>query len=135
MTSAQLDAASHRRPAALHTISNSNTGQDVKMKTLIYSNRLMLMVRKSGTWSISLPMTMLIDPGTVVQLDPDAEAAICHSCLLRASHVKDSPENCITMVESLSMSITAFLDSCIHESHQGLPVLSMFHFETPAFKK
>ncbi|XP_024120881.1 uncharacterized protein K02A2.6 [Oryzias melastigma] len=66
-----------------------------------------------------------VDTGTAVQLDPDTVTAICHSCLLKASHPKDFPVNCITLVESLSVSTTAIPDSYIDESHQGLPVVPL----------
>lgn len=52
----------------------------------------------------------------MVELDPDAVAAICHSCLVRASSLEGPPENCITLVESLSMSAAVIPDCCASES-------------------
>lgn len=63
-----------------------------------------------------------VDPGDTVQLNLDVVAAICHSCLLRAS---GPSESCITLVESLSMSVTAIPDNYTSESHHRLPVVPL----------
>lgn len=55
------------------------------------------------------------------ELDPDVVAAICHSCLVRAS----SPsETCSSLVESLSMSASVIPDCYASESLQGSPVVT-----------
>lgn len=60
---------------------------------------------------------------SAVELDPDIVAAICHSCLVGVSSPEGPPENCITSVESLSMSASVIPDCYASESPQGLPVV------------
>uniref|UniRef100_A0A3B3HM86 Gypsy retrotransposon integrase-like protein 1 n=1 Tax=Oryzias latipes TaxID=8090 RepID=A0A3B3HM86_ORYLA len=124
LTSAKLDAASHRRLAALSTY-------DFKLQYRVgHRNQDAASLSRRPhhqptdahglkEWDLVNQFTRdHVEPGTAVQLDPDAVAAICHCGLLR-----DCPENCITLVESLSMSITAIPNSYVDESHQGLPVV------------
>ncbi|XP_078787638.1 retrovirus-related Pol polyprotein from transposon 297 [Oryzias latipes] len=123
LTSARLDAASHRWLAALSTYDfklqyragHRNKDADflsrkpLQQPSDVYGQREWDMVKQFTRDHV----------GTAVQLDSDAVAAICHSSLLR-----DSPSNCVTMVESLSASITAIPDSYVDEFPLGLPVVS-----------
>lgn len=121
LTSAKLDAASHRWLAALSTYSfklqyrAGNQNQDADALSRRPHHQSADTNRPEERDLIDQFTRNHVDPSNHAQLDQNVVAAICHRCLMRAS-------NCVTLVESL-MSSSAIPDQYASETNQGLPVV------------
>lgn len=130
LTSAKLDAASHRWLAALSTY-------DFKLQYRAGSqNRDADALSRrphppspdnciQTEWDMVQQFTrdhVDEESNGSVELVTDVVAAICHSSLLRTQSLDNSAVSSITLVETMSMSDTVIPDSYSSESH-GLPVV------------
>lgn len=124
LTSAKLDAASHRWLAALSTYDfklqyragSQNRNADALSRRPHHQPSD---AHCQKEWDMVQQFTRDHVDDRAVELDPDVVAAICQ----RASSPEGPPKSCITLVESLSMSVSAIPDCYASESHQGLPVV------------
>lgn len=130
LTSAKLDAASHRWLAALSTYDfklqyragSRNQDADALSRRPhpqppdADCQREQEMVHQFTRDHVE---------NNAVELGPDVVAAICHSCLARASSPEGPAENCITLVESMSISASVIPECYACESHHGLPVVPL----------
>uniref|UniRef100_A0A3P8UAF7 Gypsy retrotransposon integrase-like protein 1 n=1 Tax=Amphiprion percula TaxID=161767 RepID=A0A3P8UAF7_AMPPE len=129
LTSAKLDAASHRWLAALSTYTfklqyragKQNLDADA-LSRRPHSHPADVSVLKDWDLINKFTEEHLIEPGEVEELDADIITAICHRCLV-TSQPSSSAESPIALVESLSLSAKAIPDSYVSEDHHGLPVV------------
>lgn len=136
LTSAKLDAASHRWLAAL-----SNYNFKLHYRAGSQNRDADALSRRPHPFSADRHcqkdwdmVTQFIhghvdEAGTAIELTPDTVATICHSCLVRAANPELAAENCITLVESLSISVNAIPDLYAGEPHQGVPVVPFLSHE------
>lgn len=133
LTSAKLDATSHRWLAGLSTYTfklqyragNQNLDADaLSRRPHCHSAKDTL----QKDWDLIHKFTQdhTCEPGEVEEIDPEVVSAICHRCLIRTSLPNSPAESSITLVESLSMSAQAVPDAYASESHHGLPVVPSF---------
>ena len=129
LTSAKLDAASHRWLAALSTydfkLQYRAGSQNRDADALSRRPHSQSPDTHSQEWDMVNQFTRdhVDEMGNApIELTSDVVAAICHSCLLRTPSPEVSPESSITLVETMSMSATAIPDSYSNES-QGSPVV------------
>lgn len=130
LTSAKLDAASHRWLAALSTYdfklqyragSQNRDADALSRRPHLQSSDTCVKTE----WDMVQQFTRdhVDGEGNVsVKLASDVVAAICHSALLRTQNIDDSAVSSITLVETMSMSATVIPDSYSSE-FQGLPVV------------
>ena len=124
LSSAKLDAASHRWLAALSTFdfklqyrAGSQNGDTDALSRRPHD--LPDEDRCQKEWDMVQQFTREHVDETAIELDPDVVAAICHSCL----RVSSPPESGASLVESMSMSVSVIPDCYASESPQGLPVV------------
>ncbi|KAK7938973.1 hypothetical protein WMY93_002299 [Mugilogobius chulae] len=130
LTSAKLDAASHRWLAALSTYTFT-----LQYRAGIQNQDADALSRRPHDTSHADSCTdadfvrqftqeHLGDP--VCEIAPDIVEAICKSCLIRSCLPGlDS----ISLVESLSMSVQAIPDSYTDEKHHGLPLVPLLSLD------
>lgn len=126
LTSAKLDAASHRWLAALSTYDfklqyragSQNRDADA-LSRIPHNESSDSHCQKEWNMVNQFTRDHVDNSGTAIELDPDVVAAICHSSLVKVS----SPEHTrVVLVESLSMS-AAVIPDCYTNESQGLPVV------------
>ncbi|KAK7881963.1 hypothetical protein WMY93_028137 [Mugilogobius chulae] len=134
LTSAKLDAASHRWLAALSTY--TFTLQYRAGKQNCDADALSRRPHNSSFSDVSSDSDVIhqftqehsCDPG--YSIAPEVVAAICHSCLVRTCSLSGSSDlHPFTLVESLSLSASCIPDCYIDESQHGLPVIPSFSLE------
>lgn len=136
LTTAKLDAASHRWLAALSTYTfklqyragKQNLDADA-LSRRPHSHPADLIEPKDWDMINKFTSERVITPGELEELDPDVISAICHRCLVTSqpSSVAGSP---IALVESLSLSAKAVPDCYASEDLHGLPVVpSLSHLD------
>ena len=130
LTSAKLDAASHRWLAALSTYDfklqyragSQNRDADALSRrphtelSDVHSQKESDMINQFTRDHVDVSTTAF-------EIPPDVVSAICHYSLVRALNSDSHPESCVTLVESLSMTAAVIPDCYTNESHQGLPVV------------
>uniref|UniRef100_A0A3Q1EKL9 Gypsy retrotransposon integrase-like protein 1 n=1 Tax=Acanthochromis polyacanthus TaxID=80966 RepID=A0A3Q1EKL9_9TELE len=129
LTSAKLDAASHRWLAALSTYTfklqyragKQNLDADA-LSRRPYSHSVDVSVQKDWDLINKFTEEHLIEFGEVEELDVDIVTAICHRCLV-TSQPSSSAESPITLVESLGLPANAIPDSYVSEDYHGLPIV------------
>ena len=133
LTSAKLDAASHRWLAALSTYDFK-----VQYRAGSQNRDADALSRRPHPESPGSPSHKEWDMVqqfakdhvdgmdiSALELSPAVVAAICHSCLLRTPDIDSSSGSCISLAETMGVSATAIPDSYSEESH-GLPVVPSF---------
>lgn len=129
LTSAKLDAASHRWLAALSTYNfklQYRAGSQNRDADALSRRPHLQSVDACPQDERALVEQFTrehVDSSNNIQLDQETVAAICQSCLLRATSPENPTVSCITLVESLTMSTMAVPDTYASESHTGLPVV------------
>lgn len=129
LTSAKLDATSHRWLAALSTYNfklqyragKHNLDADT-LSRHPHGHSLTKPYKKDLDFIYKLTQDHTGEFADVEEIDPEVVSAICYSCLMRSHQPGSLLEKPITLVESLSMSITAVPDAYVDEDNNGLPV-------------
>ncbi|KAK7906795.1 hypothetical protein WMY93_015407 [Mugilogobius chulae] len=128
LSSAKLDATSHRWLAALSTYSfkmqyrAGRHNYDADALSRRCHAEVSDDVHSRQEWdSIHQLAEQLSDPGEAAEIAPDIVHAICQSSLTRAFH--QSTQSDITLVESLTVSAEVLPAGFIDEQLHGLPVL------------
>ncbi|KAK7886001.1 hypothetical protein WMY93_025622 [Mugilogobius chulae] len=130
LSSAKLDATSHRWLAALSTYSfkmqyrAGRHNYDADALSRRCHAEVSDDVHSRQEWdSIHQLAEQLSDPGEAAQIAPDIVHAVCQSSLTRAFHQSESTQSDITLVESLTVSTEVLPAGFIDEQLHGLPVL------------
>ncbi|XP_028324387.1 uncharacterized protein LOC114476724 [Gouania willdenowi] len=129
LTTAKLDAASHRWLAALSTYTfklqyragKQNLDADA-LSRRPHNHPTDLTVQKDWDLINQFHGEHVIELGELEELDPDIVSAICHRCLV-TSQPSGSGESTIALVESLSLSAKAIPDCYASEDLHGLTVV------------
>lgn len=130
LTSAKLDATSHRWLAALSTYSFKVQYRAGKhnLDADALSRRCHAEVSdeltSSKEWNLVHRLAeQLCDSGEAAEISPDIVDAICQSSLVRAYQYSGLIQPQVTLVESLAVSADIFPEGFSKESLHGLPVI------------
>ncbi|KAG1939020.1 interleukin-1 receptor accessory protein-like 1-A [Pimephales promelas] len=131
LTSAKLDATSHRWLAALSTYSfkmQYRAGKhnfDADALSRRYHGEVPDRATSCEEWELVNHLAeQLCGPGEVAEISPDIVAAICQSSLIRSCCSADYNQLDVTLVESLSIHANIIPDCFAEEESHGLPVIS-----------